>query len=147
MQRDRIVFDAFELISSTLQVAQKRNKAISCTLVDASGEIICQCRHTMAGPHNLTASYRKAFTAMSQQKPTHILYQEMMKGLVPEFVLTPMPGGLCLATKEDPAHVCFGLGVGGAHGQLDVDIALEGMLLALPQLQVIHPINPDDLIV
>lgn len=119
--------DALILAEEVLRLAQEGGYQVSCTVVDASGVILLQVRDTFAGPHTLVASGRKAFTALSQKRPTGEIQQGIEQRKIPREILslderlTSMPGGLPIVDEE--GHLLGGIGVGGAHGEEDVRLA------------------------
>ena len=84
----------------------------------------------MAGVHTLRASYKKAYTANSQKRETAEIAKGIKNGTIPQEIqfldenVLMMDGGIPI--KIGPI-VVGGIGVGGAHGNEDVQIAKAGL--------------------
>lgn len=119
-----------EIMEAASKEASKNGFAVSITVVDRSGQTLAVLRHHDAGVHTLSASYKKAYTAVSQKRETAEIAQGIKNGTIPEDVryldenMLMMDGGIPLKINE---VVVGGIGVGGAHGAEDVKIARAGV--------------------
>lgn len=122
--------DALFLAKKCLDIAKQNNFYISVSVVDASGNLLCQLRDVNAGLHTLSASYKKAFTAVSQKRNTSQIQDGIDKGFIPKEILsldsrlTSMNGGVIIQNQDS---IIGAIGVGGAHGKSDEDIAFKAM--------------------
>ncbi|WP_230655689.1 GlcG/HbpS family heme-binding protein [Psychrobacter sp. I-STPA10] len=104
--------------------------AVTATVVDAAGTPLVQIRDDKAGPHTLSSSYRKAFTAVSLKKPTAD-YADMIAQNPKIDALRDMDERLLFLGGGVPIiinnTIIGGIGVGGAPGaHLDVECANAG---------------------
>lgn len=122
--------DALFLVQEGLSIAHEMNVSISVAVVDGSGVLLNQARHEDGGAHILSASLKKAFTAYSQKRDTLDIFQGIKNGDIPKDILsldiklTSMPGGVVIRHEDE---VIGAVGVGGAHGQKDHDIAIKAI--------------------
>lgn len=118
------------MMGMALQEARKNNHSVTITIVDRSGEVLAVYRDYKAGIHTLRASYKKAYTANSQKRTTRSIAQGIKEGKIPEDLkslnenFTFMDGGLPIVID---GIVVGGIGVGGAHGSEDIQIAEAGL--------------------
>ena len=117
---------AAKIVQTAMLEANKNNQFITVTVVDKSGQILAVQRHHSAGVHTLSASFKKAYTACSQKRETAEIAKGVKDGVIPEDIryldanFSIMDGGVPIYINN---VVVGGIGVGGAHGSADVDIA------------------------
>lgn len=110
--------------------AERSGYFITVTVVDKSGQILSVLRHEDAGVHTLKASYKKAYTAVSQKRATSEIAEGIKNGTIPEDFryldenILAMDGGVPIYINN---KVVGGVGVGGAHGAEDSRIAKEAL--------------------
>lgn len=110
--------------------AKKDQLAVTITVVDRSGQTLAVLRDHRAGVHTLRASYKKAYTANSQQRETAVIAAGVKDGSIPVDIryldenILIMDGGVPIYIND---IVVGGIGVGGAHGSEDVRIAKAGL--------------------
>lgn len=125
---------AARIAKASFDEADKSGALITVTIVDKSGEILAVQRHHNSGAHTVTASFKKAFTACSQQRETAVIHAGVKNGTIPEDIrylnenISIMDGGLPIFIDK---IIVGGIGVGGAHGDNDVRIAKAGLLALL----------------
>lgn len=121
---------AQKILDLSIQQAKKRNFQVSITIVDRSGQVLLVYRDYKAGVHTLQASYKKAYTAASQKRETAEILRGIQDKNIPEDIryldsnFSAMPGGIPIVI--DGVYV-GGIGVGGAHGEQDVEVARAGL--------------------
>lgn len=121
---------ASKMVQTAMLEASKNGQFITVTVVDKSGQILAVQRHHSAGVHTLSASFKKAYTACSQKRETAVIAKGVKDGVIPEDIryLDPnfsiMDGGVPIFINN---IVVGGIGVGGAHGSADVDIAKSAL--------------------
>ena len=121
---------AQQIITAASIEAKKNKHAVTITVVDRSGQTLAVLRDHMAGVHTLRASYKKAYTANSQKRETAEIAKGIKNGTIPQEIqfldenVLMMDGGIPI--KIGPI-VVGGIGVGGAHGNEDVQIAKAGL--------------------
>ncbi|QOW63709.1 heme-binding protein [Campylobacter hepaticus] len=123
-----------QMVKGILELAQKEARKegfnVSITIVDKSGQILAVLRDENAGVHTLSASYKKAYTAVSQKRETGQILKGVKEGIIPEDIrylddkFSIMPGGVPIMLD---GIVIGGIGVGGAHLEQDVKIAKAGL--------------------
>lgn len=70
---------AFDLLEIAQESAANLNKKVAVAILDASGTLILLTRDSSAGPHNMEAARKKAFTALSTKTATlQLNYLEML---------------------------------------------------------------------
>ena len=119
-----------EIIRAASQEAKKDQLAVTITVVDRSGQTLAVLRDHNAGIHTLRSSYKKAYTANSQKRETAEIALGIKDGSIPEdfrfldenFLI--LDGGVPIVINN---VVVGGIGVGGAHGSQDVQIAKAGL--------------------
>lgn len=128
---------AQKIVQDAFKEAQRKGHFVSVTVVDKSGQTLAVLRHHDAGVHTLRASYKKAYTANSQKKETAEIAKGIREGHIPEDLryldenILILDGGLPILIN---GKVVGGIGVGGAHGSEDIQIAKAG-LMVLNELQ------------
>lgn len=121
---------AQQIVNAASMEAKKNNYAVTITVVDRSGQTLAVLRDHMAGVHTLRASYKKAYTANSQKRETAVIARGIQDGTIPEDIrfldenVLMMDGGVPIKIG---AVVVGAIGVGGAHGDADVQIAKAGL--------------------
>lgn len=121
---------ARQIVNAASAEAKKNNHAVTITVVDRSGQTLAVLRDHMAGVHTLRASYKKAYTANSQKRETADIAKGIQEGTIPEDIrfldenVLMMDGGVPIKIG---AVVVGAIGVGGAHGNADVQIAKAGL--------------------
>lgn len=121
---------AQQIVNAASMEAKKNNQAVTITVVDRSGQTLAVLRDHMAGVHTLRASYKKAYTANSQKRETAVIAKGIQDGTIPEDIrfldenVLMMDGGVPITIG---AVVVGAIGVGGAHGDADVQIAKAGL--------------------
>ncbi|MDY3070210.1 MAG: heme-binding protein [Parabacteroides sp.] len=117
---------ASRIATKAFDEANRRGFFITVTVVDKSGQILSVIRHHNAGVHTLQASYKKAYTACSQKRETGEIRKGIIEGSIPEDIrfldnnFSVMDGGVPITIE---GIVVGGIGVGGAHGNEDTEIA------------------------
>lgn len=110
---------AVELAREAMVQCRAQGHAVSAAVVDRGGNLLALARHEMAGPHTVTSSQRKAFTAASMGQDTGKL-AEMVSEKPALAGLRDMHDNLLLLAGGLPVVVdgvrVAGLGVGGAPG-------------------------------
>lgn len=118
------------MVELVMQEARESGQAVSVTVVDRSGQVLAVLREHRAGVHTLNASYKKAYTAASQQRETAVIARGVRDGSIPADIrfLDPnfslMEGGVPIVMES---VVVGGIGVGGAHGSEDSRLARIGL--------------------
>jgi glc operon protein GlcG len=117
-------------IQKLVDIAESRNAAIACSVVDAGGRAVASVRMAGVGYVQLDAARRKANASAMFGAPTGIM-SEMM-GTDPKLApvladpeMLVLPGGLPLVID---GVVVGGIGVAGGH--YSVDDAIVGALFA-----------------
>lgn len=121
---------AQRMVNAAFMEAQKDDLCVSVTIVDRSGQTLAFLRDHRAGVHTIRSSYKKAYTANSQKRETAVIAQGIKNGDIPgdiryldeNFLI--MDGGIPIFID---GIVVGGIGVGGAHGSEDVQIAKAGL--------------------
>ena len=119
-----------KIITAASNEAKKNKHAVTITVVDRSGQTLAVLRDHMAGVHTLSASYKKAYTANSQKRETADIAKGIKNGSIPQEIqfldknVLMMDGGIPIKIG---LIVVGGIGVGGAHGNEDVQIAKAGL--------------------
>lgn len=130
---------AQDIANAAFLQAQKDQLTVSITVVDRSGQTLAVLRDHCAGVHTLRSSYKKAYTANSQKRATAVIAKGIIDGSISADIryldenILIMDGGLPIYIGD---IVVGGIGVGGAHGNEDVQIAKAG-LEALNQSQLV----------
>ena len=121
---------AQKIITAASNEAKKNKHAVTITVVDRSGQTLAVLRDHMAGVHTLRASYKKAYTANSQKRETAEIAKGIKDGTIPKEIqfldenVLMMDGGIPIKIGT---IVVGAIGVGGAHGNEDVQIAKAGL--------------------
>lgn len=121
---------ASKMVQAAFAEAEKNNFQVTISVVDKSGQTLAVLRHEDAGVHTLRASYKKAYTACSQKRETAVIAKGIKDGSIPEDIryldenILAMDGGIPIFID---GKVVGGIGVGGAHGNFDVQIAKAGL--------------------
>lgn len=118
------------ILNLAKQEAIKNNFKVSITIVDRGGRTLLVWRNQDAGVHTIRASYKKAYTANSQKRTTQSIMEGIKEGKIPQDIkyldenFSVMMGGIPIILD---GVVVGGIGVGGAHGSEDVQIAKAGL--------------------
>ncbi|STO31646.1 Domain of uncharacterised function (DUF336) [Fusobacterium necrogenes] len=118
------------MLQSGFEDANSKNFNVTITIVDKSGQTLGVIRSEDAGVHTISASYKKAYTAASQKRPTLEILNGIKSGNIPEDIryldknFSAMEGGLPIKINNT---VVGGIGVGGAHSSEDTKIALKAL--------------------
>lgn len=121
---------AQKIVNAAALEAQKNNFMVTITVVDRSGQTLAVLRDHRAGVHTIRASYKKAYTANSQKRETAAIAQGVVDGTIPADIryldenILILDGGVPIYID---GIVVGGIGVGGAHGSEDVQIAKAGL--------------------
>lgn len=121
---------AQKIVNAAAVEAQKNQFMVSITVVDRSGQTLAVLRDHRAGVHTIRASYKKAYTANSQKRETAAIAQGVKDGTIPADIryldenILILDGGVPIYID---GIVVGGIGVGGAHGSEDVQIAKAGL--------------------
>ena len=121
---------AGKMVQAAYAQAAKDGFFITVTVVDKSGQTLAVQRHHNAGVHTIRASYKKASTACSQKRETAEIAKGIAAGTIPEDIryldenMLMMDGGVPIFIN---GQVVGGIGVGGAHGNADSDLAKVGL--------------------
>lgn len=117
------------VIAAALE-AKKNQWMVSISVVDASGQTLAVLRDHRAGVHTIRASYKKAYTANSQKRETAVIAKGIADGTIPSDLryldenILILDGGVPIYIDD---VVVGGIGVGGAHGSQDVQVAKAGL--------------------
>ncbi len=121
---------AHSIINAAVIEANKNHFKVSITIVDRSGQTLAVLRDHQAGVHTIRSSYKKAYTANSQKRETAVIAQGVKDGSIGADIRYLDENMLILAGGV-PIYidgvVVGGIGVGGAHGNEDVQIAKAGL--------------------
>lgn len=118
------------MLTSAFNEAKSKNFDVTITIVDKSGQKLGVIRSEDAGVHTLSASYKKAYTAVSQKRTTLEISTGIKEGKIPKDIryldenFSVMEGGIPIKINET---VVGGIGVGGAHGGEDTKIAMKAL--------------------
>ncbi len=121
---------AQQIVNAASKEANRGGFAVTITVVDRSGQTLAVLRDHNAGVHTLRASYKKAYTAVSQKRETAEIAKGIKDGKIPEDIrfldenILMMDGGIPIRIGST---VVGGIGVGGAHGNEDVKVAKAGL--------------------
>ena len=121
---------AQKIVNAAALEAQKNHFMVTITVVDRSGQTLAVLRDHRAGVHTIRASYKKAYTANSQKRETAAIAQGVVDGTIPADIryldenILILDGGVPIYID---GIVVGGIGVGGAHGSEDVQIAKAGL--------------------
>jgi uncharacterized protein GlcG (DUF336 family) len=121
---------ANQIIQTAFKSAEKDSLYVTITVVDRSGQTLAVLRHHNAGIHTVRASYKKAYTAVSQKRETAEIAKGVKDGTIPEDIryldenILILDGGIPIYIDN---KVVGGIGVGGPHGSEDVRIAKAGL--------------------
>ncbi|MES1964802.1 heme-binding protein [Psychrobacter sp. AH5] len=121
---------AHSIINAAVIEANKNQFKVSITIVDRSGQTLAMLRDHQAGVHTIRSSYKKAYTANSQKRETAVIAQGVKDGSIGADVRYLDENMLILAGGVQiyiDGVVVGGIGVGGAHGSEDVQIAKAGL--------------------
>ncbi len=120
---------ARNIVNAASVEAQKDQLAVCITVVDRSGQTLAVLMDHQAGVHTIRASYKKAYTANSQNKETAVIAKGIKDGSIPEDIryldenILVRDGGVPIYINDVAVD---GIGV-GAHGNEDVRIAKAGL--------------------
>ena len=121
---------AQNMINASALEAKKNQWMVSVTVVDASGQTLAMLRDHRAGVHTIRASYKKAYTANSQKRETAVIAKGIAEGTIPSD-LRYLDENILILDGGVPIYidgvVVGGIGVGGAHGSQDVQVAKAGL--------------------
>lgn len=118
------------IIDACILEAESLNVSVTITIVDKSGQILASFRDYNAGVHTLNSSFKKAYTAASQKRPTIELKKGIDNGDIPgdlRFLddnFSIMEGGYPIFIDN---YLVGAIGVGGAKSEQDTQIALKGL--------------------
>ena len=121
---------AQKMVTAAALEAKKNKWMVSVTVVDASGQTLAVLRDHRAGVHTIRASYKKAYTANSQKRETAVIAKGVADGTIPSDIryldenILILDGGVPIYID---GVVVGGIGVGGAHGSQDVQVAKAGL--------------------
>ena len=121
---------AQKIVNAAAIEANKNQFKVSITVVDRSGQTLAVLRDHEAGVHTIRASYEKAYTANSQKRETAVIAQGVKDGSIPPDIryldenILILDGGVPIYID---GIVVGGIGVGGAHGSQDVQVAKAGL--------------------
>lgn len=128
---------AAEIAQQTIQACAADHYNVSVTVLDRTGVARAVLRADNAGLHTVSASHRKAFTALSTRTPTTKLAENIQKNPA-QAQLTAIDGFLVLGGGvpiKAGNEVIGAVGVGGTpSGQLDEACALKGIEKVQAQL-------------
>ena len=121
---------AQDIVNAAFMESKRHGLMVSVTVVDRSGQILAFLKDHRAGVHTIRSSYKKAYTANSQKRDTAVIARGVADGSIAADIryldenILIMPGGIPIYID---GIVAGGVGVGGAHGNEDVSIALAGL--------------------
>lgn len=121
---------AGKIVQKAFEEAEKAGLFVTITVIDKSGQTLAVQRHHNAGVHTIRSSYKKAYTANSQKRETAVIAQGIQDGTIPgdfryldeNFLI--LDGGVPIFIH---GKVVGGIGVGGAHGSQDIELAKLGL--------------------
>ncbi|SET33887.1 GlcG/HbpS family heme-binding protein [Thorsellia anophelis] len=109
---------AKELTTNVIESCSEAGYQVAVTVIDAGGNVKTIERMDKAGPHTITASQMKAFTALTTQSPSLLVMENASKNQgaqnlvnIPGLLL--LGGGLPIIIGAD---IVGAVGVGGAPG-------------------------------
>lgn len=120
---------AQDIVNAAFMESKRHGLMVSVTVVDRSGQIMAFLRDHEAGVHTIRSSYKKAYTANSQKRETAVIAQGVKDGSIPPDIryldenILILDGGVPIYID---GIVVGGIGVGGAHGSQDVQVAKAG---------------------
>ena len=121
---------AQKIVNAAAIEANKNQFKVSITVVDRSGQTLAVLRDHEAGVHTIRASYKKAYTANSQKRETAVIAQGVKDGSIPPDIRY-LDENILILNGGVPIYidgiVVGGIGVGGAHGSQDVQVAKAGL--------------------
>lgn len=122
---------ASKIAQNTLKHCSADGYNVAVTVLDKSGKTLVVLRDQKAGPHTLSGSFKKAFTALTTKTSTAIMAQRVsenksLEGLIHlNKNLVFLGGGLPIKAGNT---IVGGIGVGGAPGgHLDEKCAQVGI--------------------
>jgi len=136
-QHDELTLAAANrLASAALDACRRQGRDIVVTVLDRGGNAVVLQRADGVGPHNIEASRRKAYTALSTRSATLVLARKSaadpdarnLAGL-PELLL--LGGGVPLMAGDQPVGA---IGVAGGGGGANDHACALAALAAVPQL-------------
>ena len=127
---------AQQLSGAAMAACQLKGRQIVVTVLDRGGNIVSVQRADGVGPHNMEASRRKAYTALSTRTDTQTLATNARANpdaanltTLPELLL--LGGGLPLTAK---GHIVGAIGVAGGGGALHDRACAQAAIAAMPEL-------------
>lgn len=122
---------ASKIAQNTLKKCSIDGYSIAVTVLDKSGKTLVVLRDQKAGPHTLSGSFKKAFTALTTKTSTAVMAKRVDKNKSLEGLihlnknLVFLGGGLPIKVGD---LIVGGIGVGGAPGgHLDEKCAQVGI--------------------
>jgi uncharacterized protein GlcG (DUF336 family) len=137
---------ANRLAGAAIAACRAQGRAIVVSVVDRGGNLVAVQRSDGVGPHNLDASRRKAFTALSTRGSTLDLARNAAVepdarnlATLPELLL--LGGGVPLRVQD---QVVGAIGVAGGGGALNDHACALAAIAAAPEFERPRnqPINP-----
>lgn len=123
---------AMSIVQKTLASCQSKGYAVSVSVVSAEGRILAVLRDDTAGPHTISGSFKKAYTAASMKRPTTEILKRVEEGKM-HMGLIHLDKNLIFAgggvpIRAQDGKVIGAVGVGGAPGgDIDEACALDGL--------------------
>ena len=121
---------AQKIVNAAFIESKRNGLMVSVTVVDRSGQILAFLKDHQAGVHTIRSSYKKAYTANSQKRETAVIAKGVAEGTIPSDIryldenILILDGGVPIYID---GVVVGGIGVGGAHGSQDVQVAKAGL--------------------
>ncbi|MEC5162360.1 MULTISPECIES: GlcG/HbpS family heme-binding protein [unclassified Janthinobacterium] len=132
---------ANRLAGSAIETCRSQGRAIVVSVLDRGGNLVALQRADGVGPHNIEASRRKAYTALSTKNATLDLARQAQANpdarnlaTLPELLL--LGGGIPLLVGAQPVGA---IGVAGGGGASNDHACAIAAIRTLPGLDQPHP--------
>jgi len=113
---------AHRMVLAAVEDCAKRGYKVSAAVVDRAGNLSAFLRDSLAGPHTIKVSQRKAFTSATSQLSTAQLSSRPDLSFAPDMLL--IVGGLPIRFN---GHFYGGVAVAGATPEIDEMCARTGI--------------------
>ena len=135
-QPDLTLQTASRLVAGALDACRRQDRAIVAAVLDRGGNLLALQRADTVGPHNIEASRRKAYTALSTRTATLALARGAAANpdarnlaALPELLL--LGGGVPVAAA---GQVVGAIGVAGGGGAVNDHACALAAIRAIPEL-------------
>ncbi len=113
---------AQQMVSSAVANCDKRGYRVAAAVVDRNGNLVAFLRHSLAAPHTVKVSQRKAYTAATLQSATSDMSHRPDLNFAPDILL--IVGAVPI---KFVGHFYGGMAVAGAPPDIDEQCALAGI--------------------